>query len=397
MLKKHLYLTYGNEYQLKSDSLCLSLVNSDLSVSTPKFKRLFSICKSSSMREYLLNKQIERVADERKGKVAEVLLPCYEVREQRKRNNGNINENVGSVDLLLLSSEDYLSINGSSRQTNTPTFVKSIYPLLESKNWHCEYNPMSYVFSPPSLISYILCTCQAFPGGIKDRPNSSPDAYHTCYSLAGMSICQNVGKYEYWKTTEKKFKENPINIKNGDSFSFESFILENIKTEQEIKTRAVELEEKEEKERLELLKKEKKKSKINVIKIAPTVHANFDENLQKTKKEKISESGKEEKIQDNINDEGTDKLLEYCFWDINLFMSQFEYEKGCCLNEIFYVEDNKNDNNKEKEKTRIKREGVIPDDYFNLYTISPFHNVGEDKVVFAHCFFQKKLKKMGLI
>ena len=43
------------------------------------------------------------------------------------------------------------------------------------------------------LICYLLCCCQqpGKRGGMRDKPSARPDAYHTCYSLSGLSAAQN--------------------------------------------------------------------------------------------------------------------------------------------------------------------------------------------------------------
>ena len=49
-----------------------------------------------------------------------------------------------------------------------------------------------------ALIRYLLTCCQqkgAKKAGMRDKPSTRPDAYHTCYSLAGLSHAQN--RYHY--------------------------------------------------------------------------------------------------------------------------------------------------------------------------------------------------------
>ncbi|KAJ3315802.1 hypothetical protein HDV04_000009 [Boothiomyces sp. JEL0838] len=45
------------------------------------------------------------------------------------------------------------------------------------------------------LQEYTLVCCQSENGGLRDKPGKSPDYYHTCYCLSGLSICQNQFKY----------------------------------------------------------------------------------------------------------------------------------------------------------------------------------------------------------
>lgn len=49
-----------------------------------------------------------------------------------------------------------------------------------------------------ALIRYLL-TCAQQPwkkGGMRDKPSTRPDAYHTCYSIAGLSHAQNFYRYD---------------------------------------------------------------------------------------------------------------------------------------------------------------------------------------------------------
>lgn len=46
------------------------------------------------------------------------------------------------------------------------------------------------------LVRYTLCCSQNKGGGLRDKPGTRPDAYHTCYSLAGLSAAQNIWIYE---------------------------------------------------------------------------------------------------------------------------------------------------------------------------------------------------------
>lgn len=42
-----------------------------------------------------------------------------------------------------------------------------------------------------ALARYILCAAQAKKGGLIDKPGKRPDAYHSCYNLAGLSATQH--------------------------------------------------------------------------------------------------------------------------------------------------------------------------------------------------------------
>lgn len=54
------------------------------------------------------------------------------------------------------------------------------------------------IWSRAALIRYLLTCCQqkgAKKAGMRDKPSTRPDGYHTCYSLAGLSHAQN--RYQY--------------------------------------------------------------------------------------------------------------------------------------------------------------------------------------------------------
>jgi protein farnesyltransferase subunit beta len=47
-------------------------------------------------------------------------------------------------------------------------------------------------FNSAQLQKYILFCCQPpHTGGLVDKPGKSPDYYHTCYCLSGLSVAQN--------------------------------------------------------------------------------------------------------------------------------------------------------------------------------------------------------------
>ena len=55
------------------------------------------------------------------------------------------------------------------------------------------------LWSRAALIRYLLTCCQqkgAKKAGMRDKPSARPDAYHTCYSLAGLSHAQNRFYYD---------------------------------------------------------------------------------------------------------------------------------------------------------------------------------------------------------
>ena len=64
-------------------------------------------------------------------------------------------------------------------------FQKCGVKSLAEDNWH---------FDQLALQEYVLCCCQHPFGGLVDKPGKSPDFYHTCYSLSGISTAQNCPK-----------------------------------------------------------------------------------------------------------------------------------------------------------------------------------------------------------
>ncbi|KAH8725071.1 terpenoid cyclases/protein prenyltransferase alpha-alpha toroid [Phaeosphaeriaceae sp. PMI808] len=57
------------------------------------------------------------------------------------------------------------------------------------------------IWNRTALSRYILAACQDKKGGLKDKPGKYPDAYHTCYNLAGLSAAQH--KYVYDESVNK--------------------------------------------------------------------------------------------------------------------------------------------------------------------------------------------------
>lgn len=48
------------------------------------------------------------------------------------------------------------------------------------------------LFNREGLVRYTLCCSQTKQGGLRDKPGTRQDGYHTCYSLAGLSAAQNL-------------------------------------------------------------------------------------------------------------------------------------------------------------------------------------------------------------
>jgi protein farnesyltransferase subunit beta len=57
-------------------------------------------------------------------------------------------------------------------------------------------SPSTHLSNRTALARYILAACQAKKGGLRDKPGKAPDAYHTCYNLAGLSAAQHQYVYD---------------------------------------------------------------------------------------------------------------------------------------------------------------------------------------------------------
>jgi protein farnesyltransferase subunit beta len=51
--------------------------------------------------------------------------------------------------------------------------------------------PHAGLWNRDALARYILCAAQFSKGGLVDKPGKRPDAYHSCYNLAGLSAAQH--------------------------------------------------------------------------------------------------------------------------------------------------------------------------------------------------------------
>ncbi|KAK3814000.1 MAG: terpenoid cyclases/protein prenyltransferase alpha-alpha toroid [Benniella sp.] len=61
--------------------------------------------------------------------------------------------------------------------------------MLESKGQNTDI--LDFVFDREALQEYLLVACQSKKGGLRDKPEKSPDFYHTCYCLSGLSLSQH--------------------------------------------------------------------------------------------------------------------------------------------------------------------------------------------------------------
>ncbi|CUM62928.1 uncharacterized protein PRCAT00000488001 [Priceomyces carsonii] len=113
-------------------------------------------------------------------------------------------KNTLDVDSLLryVSMRQYQIEGGFSGRTNKLVdacysfWIGAVFPMLESvirKN---------ILFDRECLKIYLLECAQLQDGGLRDKPGTSVDFYHTNYSLCGLSLCEH--HYELKGSTDKK-------------------------------------------------------------------------------------------------------------------------------------------------------------------------------------------------
>ncbi|KAI9485209.1 MAG: terpenoid cyclases/protein prenyltransferase alpha-alpha toroid [Benjaminiella poitrasii] len=70
------------------------------------------------------------------------------------------------------------------------------FPIIRAElNRQTLNNTYDYLFDREALQEYILLCCQSKYGGLLDKPGKSPDYYHTCYCLSGLSTAQYSVQY----------------------------------------------------------------------------------------------------------------------------------------------------------------------------------------------------------
>merc|ERR1712083_102547 len=70
-----------------------------------------------------------------------------------------------------------------------PLLHKLLYDGQDTK----EKLPLNHwLFNQEGLQEYLLICCQDPRGGLVDKPGKSRDFYHTCYTLSGLSVAQNM-------------------------------------------------------------------------------------------------------------------------------------------------------------------------------------------------------------
>ncbi|XP_046971248.1 protein farnesyltransferase subunit beta [Vanessa cardui] len=68
----------------------------------------------------------------------------------------------------------------------------AIFPIISAILSQDNKEMMETVlFSQGALQEYIIVCCQAYDGGLLDKPGKPRDLYHTCYTLSGLSVAQH--------------------------------------------------------------------------------------------------------------------------------------------------------------------------------------------------------------
>ncbi|KCV68739.1 hypothetical protein H696_05025 [Fonticula alba] len=69
------------------------------------------------------------------------------------------------------------------------------------------------LFDRASLLDYLFVQCyDASGGGFKDKPSSRLDAYHTCYSLSGVSVAHSVDDLPSQSGLERPLAFDPVKV-----------------------------------------------------------------------------------------------------------------------------------------------------------------------------------------
>lgn len=106
------------------------------------------------------------------------------------------------VNLLIywLSARQCTPEGGYNGRTNK--LVDGCYSQWVGGCWSIvEATTTTGLWNRGALGRYILAACQEKKGGLRDKPGKGPDAYHTCYNLAGLSAAQH--KYVYDENVNK--------------------------------------------------------------------------------------------------------------------------------------------------------------------------------------------------
>lgn len=74
-------------------------------------------------------------------------------------------------------------------------WIGGCWPLVEAAIGDQSPAGAQALWDRQALVRYTLACSQTSEGGLRDKPGKLQDAYHTCYSLAGLSSAQNTWTY----------------------------------------------------------------------------------------------------------------------------------------------------------------------------------------------------------
>ncbi|KAJ3054291.1 hypothetical protein HK097_002173 [Rhizophlyctis rosea] len=87
------------------------------------------------------------------------------------------------------------------------------------------------IFNRESLQEYILICCQSGVGGLRDKPSSLADYYHSCYCLSGLSVAQHYYEWDVEKQDIVLSSKDPFLLGSADNLVRPSHPLHNIRPE----------------------------------------------------------------------------------------------------------------------------------------------------------------------
>lgn len=94
---------------------------------------------------------------------------------------------VGSLFPLI----SYLKVQAQTSNHNNPPNDNQNNQNKDEEHKENHTDHLRWLLDQWSLQRYILVCCQGARGGLKDKPGKSPDFYHTCYCLSGLSVAQH--------------------------------------------------------------------------------------------------------------------------------------------------------------------------------------------------------------
>jgi protein farnesyltransferase subunit beta len=104
----------------------------------------------------------------------------------------NIRRAPVSVSFEEVDEDSGMSKEADAKDENVMPTLPSIVDQLLNENEQILYGPL---YNSQALQGFILLCCQVLDGGLRDKPGKSPDYYHTCYCLSGLTQAQSSASY----------------------------------------------------------------------------------------------------------------------------------------------------------------------------------------------------------